>query len=78
MFYVKGVKSSLGCLPENMAVIIQLDGPFRLTTVAASIVRCHYVVQREMPEVLRREVLSRFSNWNQRMENGKLEIKGKG
>ena len=73
-----GVKSSLGCLPENMAVIIQLDGPFRLTTVAASIVRCHFVVQRERPEVLRREVLSRYSIWNQKMENDKLEIEGKG
>lgn len=78
-FYMsRGVKSLLGCLPENMGVIIQLDGPFRLTTVAASIVRCHSVVQREMPEVLRCEVLSRFSNWNERMENDKLEIEGRG
>lgn len=60
-----------------MAVIIQLDGPFRFTAVAASVVCRHYVAQGEMPEVLRCEVLCRFSKrvkgaWSQ--ESGQVEL----
>lgn len=62
-----GIKRSLGCLPEDMAVIIQLDGPVRFTAMAASVVCRHDAGQWEMLEVLRREVLSRFLNWKQRM-----------
>lgn len=59
--YQRGLSGSFGCLPEDVAVIIKYDGPFRFTAVAASVIRRHYAGRRELSVVLRREVLSRFS-----------------
>lgn len=65
----RGLKGSLSCLPEDMAVIIQFDRPFRFTTMAASVVCRHYSGQWGWVEVLRRDNLSRFSNWKEIIEN---------
>lgn len=40
--YQRGLNRSFGSLPEDMAVIIQYDGPFCFTAVAASVKRRHY------------------------------------
>lgn len=41
--YQRGLNNrSFGCLPEDVAVIIQYDGPIRFTAVAASVIRRHY------------------------------------
>lgn len=40
--YQRGFNRSFGCLPEDVAVIIQYDRPIRFTAVAASVIRRHY------------------------------------
>lgn len=40
--YQRGLNRSFGCLPEDVAAIIQYDGPIRFTAVAASVIRRHY------------------------------------
>lgn len=67
--YQRGFNRSFGCLPEDVAVIIQYDGPIRFTAVAASVIRRHYAGRGELPVTLRREIFQigerqlRAANW---------------